>query len=208
MRTGILAAALIMLFAASCGGSDTETTVRTTQPGDAETAATGVAELDHTLNAALRGDRIALAGLTGYQRIGCVEQSQGAGSAPVCRDGEPEGEQVEAFPVLQCELAWVRPEVMPDTFGQALGSSPQLVSVYEPVSRPLVLAADYVGVLRTTENDPPAGVAISIRAGRVIQIEYDCNNFAGLSAPEKAERFLVRDGENTQAEEPSATPAE
>jgi hypothetical protein len=193
MRTGlVLVCVAFVLGAAACGGSGTETTVRTPGAGTGESANTGIADLDYTLNATLRVDRIELAGLTGYQRIGCVEGSEGAASPPVCRENESPGQAVEGFPVLQCELVWLRPEVMADTYGQALGSAPHLVAVYRPVERPMVLDADYIAVFDTNPDESvQAGVALAVKEGRIIQVEYACTNFADLYALDKVQEFVV-----------------
>ena len=188
----ILAVAVVAFAALACGDSGTETTVRTPASPSGVTANTGIPSLDYTLNAALRADRIELAGLTGYQQIPCVETSQGAGSAPVCRESEPVGSPVEVFPVLQCELQWTRPEVVPDAYQQALGESPSLYAVYRPVGRPMVLLADYVAVFDTDPGDAQSGVALTLREGRVIGLEYDCGNFAALTAPDKVQEFIVQ----------------
>jgi hypothetical protein len=199
--------ASIALAAAACNGdSGTETTPRTPSSdggNGGESVNTGVPALDHTLNAALDVDRIELAGLAGYQRIGCVEVAEEVASRPVCRDGEEPDQPVEAFPVLQCDLAWVRPEIMPDVFGEALGAEPELVAVYEPVDQPLVLDSDYVGVFDTVDDESRrAGIAMAIKEGRVIQVEYDCGDFDGLYADEKVQRFLIQ----PETAEPSPVP--
>ena len=190
----ILSVAALALAAVACGDSGTETTVRTPSAPSGDTANTGIASLDYTLNSALRADRIELAGLTGYQQVPCVETSQGAGSAPVCRESEPAGQAVEVFPVLQCELQWTRPEVVPDAYQQALGESPSLFAVYRPVGRPMVPLADYVAVFDTDPGDAQSGVALTLREGRVIALEYDCGNFEGLYAPDKVQEFVVQPG--------------
>ncbi|HET6614905.1 MAG TPA: hypothetical protein VFH62_03370 [Dehalococcoidia bacterium] len=190
----ILAAAALALATVACGDSGTETTVRTPAAPSGETANTGIPSLDYTLNSALRADRIELAGLTGYQSIPCVETSQGAGSAPVCRENETPGDPVEVFPVLQCELIWTRPEVVPDAYQQALGEAPSLFALYRPVPQPLVLDADYVAVFDTDPGDVQSGIALTLREGRVIAMEYDCGNFAGLYAPDKVQEFVVQPG--------------
>jgi hypothetical protein len=192
----VVAVAVLAFVAVACGDSGTETTVRTPSAPSGETASTGIPSLDYTLNSALHADRIELAGLTGYQSIGCVETSQGAGSAPLCREGEAPGQPVEVFPVLQCELMWTRPEVVPDAYAQALGEAPSLFAVYRPVPRPMVLDAEYVAVFDTDPGDAQAGVALTLREGRVIALEYDCGNFAGLYSDDKVEEFVVPPGGN------------
>jgi hypothetical protein len=196
MRSTLVLAVLgvLALAAVACGDSGTETTVRTPVAPSGQVSNTGIPSLDYTINSALRADRIELAGLTGYQQIGCVETSQGAGSAPVCRESETPGEPVEVFPVLQCELMWTRPEVVPDAYAQALGEAPSLFAVYRPVPQPLVLDADYVAVFDTDPGDAQSGVALTLREGRVIALEYDCGNFAGLYAQEKVQEFVVEPG--------------
>ncbi|MEX2226366.1 MAG: hypothetical protein WEB52_07955 [Dehalococcoidia bacterium] len=192
--TMMLAGAMLAVMAAACNGDGTETTVRTPSADDPDTVATGIPELDNTLNTALRLEAIELAGLTGYQHLGCVEEAEDAPSPPVCRENEDVGQEVESYPVLQCELVWVRPEVMSDIYAEALGEEPRIVAVYRPTSRALVLEADYVAVFDTNTDDSEAGVALWIKDGRVIQVEYDCNNFAGLYAEDKVEQFVIAPG--------------
>jgi len=189
----VLVAVVLVVTGVACGDSGTETTVRTPAPSG-ETANTGIPSLDYTLNSALHADRIELAGLTGYQSIGCVETSAGAGSAPVCRENETPGEPVEVFPVLQCELMWTRPEVVPDAYEQALGEAPSLFAVYRPVAQPLVLDADYVAVFDTDPGDAQSGISLTFREGRVIALSYDCGDFASLYGDDKVEEFVVPPG--------------
>jgi len=200
----ILIAGVIVVVAAACGGSGTETTVRTPSSGGDGNVATGFPEVDYIVNTALQLKAIDLAGLTGYQRIPCVEESEGAASPPVCRVTEDIGQDVEAYPVLQCELVWERPEVLTDIYREALGDEPRLVTIYRPQDRPLVLDADYVAVFDTNPGDATAGVALSIKDGRIVQVEYDCNNFAGLYAGEKVQEFVVApSGADATASTPS-----
>jgi hypothetical protein len=187
----MLLAGVVIMALAACNDSGTETTVRTPNSDDEPAISTGIGDVDHIVNTALAVEGVELAGLTGYQHIPCVEESEGAASPPVCRETEEVGQEVEAYPVLQCELAWMRPEVLTDVYLQALGDDPRLVTIYRPQARPLVLEADYVAVFDTNTGDDRAGVALSIQDGRIVQVEYDCNNFAGLYADEKVQEFVV-----------------
>jgi hypothetical protein len=207
MRASILLGLVLSASLAACdGGGGTETTVRTPGGSSGETIATGVPELDHVVNSALAGNFLELAGLTGYQMIGCVEEAEGLSSPPVCRQGEDVGQEVEGFPTLRCELVWLRPEVMTDTYREAIGESPEVFAVYGSAERPLVLSSDYVAVLRTGGDDAePAGVALSVLEGRVISLEYSCGDFATLSAPERVQDFIIAPAANGPED---ATPAQ
>jgi len=206
MRLAIILISVAAVVAAACGGSDTETTVRTPGGGNEAEVATGIPEVDHIVNTALDVKGVELAGLTGYQHIPCVEESEGAASPPVCRETEDIGQDVEAYPLLQCELVWVRPEVLTDVYTQALGDDPRLVAIYRPQDRPLVLDSDYVAVFDTNAGDDLAGVALAIEDGRIVQVEYDCNNFEGLYAEQKVQEFVVApEGDDVAAD---STPEE
>jgi hypothetical protein len=200
MRTAILIIGLALVLAAACGGgSDTQTTVR--EGRDVEAVETGIPELDHALNAALRLELIELAGLTGYQSVPCVEEQEAEDDPPECREGESPDRPIEAYPLIRCGLVWLRPEVMADTYGAALGAAPELVAVYRPAEKPLVLDADYIAVF-DADADPAkqAGAAFLIKEGRIIQVEYSCGDFSTLYADDRVDEFVV------EPNDPPATP--
>src|ERR1700674_607241 len=89
----IVAMALVSVLAVACGGGGaTNTAVRTVSPGpraQGVPVVTGDGSIDLVIDAALRTDDIALAGLTGYQHVACTNAAaDGTGGAPACRAGE------------------------------------------------------------------------------------------------------------------------
>lgn len=214
MRSTLIVAAIAMLAlaAVACGGGDDTsdgdaTPGVTPRPTSVDRAETGDRSLDGTLNTALAGNVIEMAALAGYQRRPCAVAPADA-SAPACREGEAAGTDVEVLPVAQCELAWVRPEALPQAFASALGDGPlRLAAVYKPAmpaGAPNAADAEYVAVIATGERSGrPGGVALAIRGGRIVSAETDCGGLPRLVAPERVASFIV---EPRAGAETTATP--
>lgn len=183
---------------ASCSDDDgTETIVRTIPATTPVPIDTGIEQLDPTLNAALVGDVIELAGLTGYQRIACVEGESTEGPPP-CRAGEAPGTEVEALPSAGCAQRWSRPEQAPDEYRRVLGLRRELAAVYRPETPSY--GEEYVAVFRTTVSaaDPAAstGVALSVLGGRVVSLEEPCDSVEDLYADDRVAEFVVEPQED------------
>ena len=178
---------------AACSDDDgTETIVRTVPATTAVPINTGIEQLDPTLNAALVADVIELAGLTGYQRVGCVE-AQSTEGPPPCREGEAVGTEVEALPSTGCAQRWTRPEQVPDEYRRALGLTRELVAVYRPQAPSY--GEEYVAVFRTTvataAPDASTGVAVGVFGGRVVSLEEPCDFVEDLYADARVAEFIV-----------------
>ncbi len=195
----VLLAAATIALAAGCGGDDEggdggEDGVLA-RPTSVDRAGTGDQSLDGTLNAALDGDVIEMAALAGYQHRACEAAPQGA-SAPACREGEAAGADVEGLPVTRCDLAWVRPEAVPDAFAAALGDQPlRLAAVYRPKPADgavLEQPAEYVGVIATGAREgAQTAVALGIRGGRIVSVETDCGGIDRLLGEERVASYVV-----------------
>lgn len=178
------------LLVAACGGNGGgNVAVRTVAPGSpAPPVSTGIGDLDHTLTAALAGDFIELAGLTGYQLVACVAQPTGDGSPPICREGEAPGDEVQVLLTYVCEPEWTRPEAVPDFYRELLGSNRELHAVYRAKTGFLTLDAEYVGVIRTGNGE---GAALAIKGGRVITAGSNCDTFESLYGEDMVESFII-----------------
>lgn len=215
LSMGIAAIAIVGVMAAACGDDGTTTAVRTAPPGASPTGfqpvSTGNAQLDLTVNAALKPDVIELAGLTGYQRIACEPGASGGYAPPACRENEDAGSEVEVLPVFRCQINWVRPEAVPPEYTQALGSQPRLHALYEPTGGNFTYGAQYAAVIRTTpDGEAEDGVLLLIREGRVVAVEDACGSFDDLWASRRVSFFIVQpDGaEESSGEEGSAEEGE
>jgi hypothetical protein len=215
----VAAAVLVSVLAAACGGGrGTTTVVRTVAAGPgARAVITGDGSIDLVVDAALRVDDIALAGLTGYEHVPCKKgAAEELGDAPACRENESNGTPVEILASSACANGWVRPEQAPDAYRFSLApDKPELVSVIKPRLGPFVygggFGAQSVAVFRTkTGGDgQPGGVALHITDGRISWIEASCRNVAELTAPERVESVIF-DPKNPAASSsptPSATAA-
>lgn len=217
IRAGVLAlsAAVLVLAAACGGGSGTTTTVRTLEPGPKVTpnAVTGSGELDQLIVAAIGGNDIELAALTGYERLPCKKAPAPGELAPLCRDSEDEGTTVEALPVSSCERTLVRPEQVPDAYRKAFpGQDTNVLSVYRPKLDPAAFGAGFgagqVIVLGTGQhpNTTPMGVALHVKEGRIVWLESDCDNVYQLVLPERVESYILNLA-GSPAPSPAATQA-
>jgi hypothetical protein len=180
-----------LVLGAACGGDGGgPSVVATRDTPPPAVSSTGITNLDQAIDATLAGDEIEMAGLTGYQQVPCESEPEGAASGPRCRQDEQPGDLVEVLPVTHCDRAWVRPEEVPETYVDAFGEDDwSLVAVYVPQARPLVLDADHIAVFTRERDD--AGIAFSIKNGRLIAAETDCGDLAALYAPDRVSSFLI-----------------
>lgn len=72
---------------------------------------TGISIVDAVIEATLAQDADKVLSLIHYTTIGCTH-SDGLGGPPKCKDDEPEGTMIEAFPILGSEGSFVRKEEM------------------------------------------------------------------------------------------------
>jgi hypothetical protein len=198
----ILAAAVFFsVIATACGGGGTKTVVRTVNAGASPSrpvVITGDGSLDFVIDAALRVDDIALAGLTGYQHVPCKKTApEQLGGAPLCRENESDGTPVEILASSGCSNGWVRPEEVPDAYRFTLApDKPELVAVIKPRDGPATygggFGAQAVAVFRsrTSSDGQPGGVALHITNGRITWIEASCRNLAELTAPDRVESVI------------------
>lgn len=197
LSVAVLAVCSLLVAACRGGGDDAAPTVESLQPPPSGPA--GVPPL--VLSAVLAADPIALAGLTFYQQVECVDESGGAGSPPVCRENEDDGQEVDVFRAVFCDPGWVRPEQVPDAYEGVLGAGGvTLFAAYAPAAdaAPADVTADTMLVMRSV-GDPatPSGFALAVNGGRIVAIEADCGDFAALYAQDRVGAFFV---------EPAATP--
>ena len=189
----VLAAAMV---ASACGGGGNKTTVSTVAGGrtPAHTSPiTGIGEVDGISNAALDSDTIQLAALVGYQKVKCSKNpGTGSNAAPLCRDNEDDGAEVEVLAMKACDQTWVRPEQVPDAFGQALSGTPKFDAAFVPKFEN-GQGAQYVVVFTTgTRSDgSPNGAALYIKDGRIAMIQTPCNSFSELVSTDVAEAFIA-----------------
>ena len=213
----LAAALLVSVFAAACGGGDTKTVTRTVAGPTHPPAAvvTGDGTIDQILDAALRSDDIALAGLTGYERVACKQGSaEQAGAAPPCRDNENDGASVEVLATSSmCANGWVRPEQVPDAYRFNLGpDKPELVEVIKPRLGPTTFGGGFgstVAVVlrsRTGTDGQPGGVALHLNNGRIAWIEASCLTLAELTAPDRVDAVIFDPKNPAASSSPTASP--
>ncbi len=191
-----------LLIAACSGGGGKKSATNTDQPssGPAPTAVEikvpGTEPVVLILNAALAGDNIELARLTGYTQLGCVA-GDGSTQAPGCREGEDAGKQVDALGALQCDGSWLRPEAVPDAYRSALPATSTLYAMYVPKPNSAAfgasLGAQFVLVMQSgaRADGSPSGVALHIRDGRVVMIQTPCDSFQQLVNPDVVNSFVI-----------------
>jgi hypothetical protein len=197
IRLFSLAIGALVAAVAGCGGQGTNTVVSTVSPPTALTvsaAPTHVPELDHLIDAALQGNTIEMAALTGYQSVPCTRSDASTpGAPPRCRDNEPDGARVDVLPSTGCDFAWVRPEQVPDTYQSLLGAMPQFDGAFVPKPALFSFGAAYVIVLRTgTRSDgSPSGVALYVKGGRIVRTQTECGSFHELIDEGLVDSYIV-----------------
>jgi hypothetical protein len=213
--TAALLAATVALVACGGGGS---TVVRTVAPPTVVVPSSGVSDIDHIVEAAVRGDAIKLAELTGYSHLRCSKQPPSparVGDPPKCATDQADGTVVEALPVTGCDGGWAQPIDAVDAYRAAIaGRRATLEAAYVPVppSSPFQagLHEQYVAVIRVEAEDGSArNVAFHITGGRVSWVENACPPDANLAGPERAQSFLITPTAAPAAAataEPSSTP--
>jgi hypothetical protein len=210
-----IAVILAIVTSACSGGSGARTTVRTIpvpEGSPASPTSTGIVEVDHLIEAAESGDVIELAALTGYQHIACDPDAEDGSDAPKCRESESSGDEVEVLASSGCERQWVRPEQVPETYRAALAAGGvTLFAVYEPndTADPFGegFGAQYVIVLLSGKRDdgPAEGVALHVKAGRVVWLERACAQALELVSAARVRSFIVAPAGVTVASTPTAS---
>jgi hypothetical protein len=157
------------------------------------------------LNAALAGDTIELARLTGYAEVACKKDVAGSGGPPACRDNESDGQAVMVLARLDCEGGWVRPEQVSDAYRAALNGPAKLLALFVPKPNPSAyggnLGVQYVMVMQTgTRSDGTAdGFALHIRDGRVLMLQTPCTGLLQLIDPATVSSYIVAPGSSAVA---------
>jgi hypothetical protein len=215
----LAAAVLVSVFAAACGGdSDTKTVTRTvvdagpTRPPIA--SVTGDGTIDQIIDAVVRADDIALAGLSGYQRVPCkIGTPEELAGAPPCRDAETDGTAVEVLASTACTNGWIRPEQVPDAYRYNLApDKPQLILVFKPLPGPTTYGNGFgatttiVARTRTSTDGQPGGVALHINNGRIAWVEASCLNISELTAPDRIESVIYDPANPAGSTTPAVAP--
>lgn len=195
------AALLLATTAAACSddGGTTEVVVTRdpeSQPTTNIPVVTGMPDVDHLIDAAVRKDDIELAGLTQYQQIPCATAAGPSG--PECRAGESEGDVVESLAASSCDDGWVRPENVPDAYRLALEpGDPKLLAVYRPAYAEDEFGGGHggqvVAIFDTGLRDDgtPKGTALHMDPGKVVWLETDCGGLANLLDPARAASYII-----------------
>jgi hypothetical protein len=208
LRTGLIAPfsagafVLAVLLAGCGGGGGKKATVTPGQQPDGAAPPAVAAKVVGTepvvlvANAALAGDYIELARLTGYSSIACTSGDESA-KAPKCRPGEDDGTKVLVVAFLWCAGSWVRPEAVTDLFKAALPDRSQVFALLKPKHRAGSFAepldAEYVLVLRSGSlgDGSPFGSALHIRGGRVVMVQTPCGGFLQLVNADSVDSYLI-----------------
>ncbi len=199
MRTRLVICGLIALLGAAaalavaCGGDGGSSSSPGQPGGQSAPGATGLAEVDHLIQAARDANVIELASLAGYQKVGC--EGGGTASAPPCRAGEASGTKVEALAFSNCDHSWVRPEQVADQYRLLLPSGQvSLYAVYRPNDTADTFEGgfgqQYVVVLAAGQS----GLALHVRDGRVTWIEKECKGLDDLVAGSRVKSMIVAPG--------------
>lgn len=198
----LVCVALLLTATAACsdGGGTTEVVVTrdpSSNPDADIPVVTGMPDVDHLIDAAIRKDDIELAGLTQYQSLPCTIDPA-AGGPPPCREDENDGAVVEVLAASSCEDGWVRPENVPDAYRLALEpDTPKLITVYRPNYPAGTYGADLGGLVVAVfdtglrDDGTPKGVALHMNPGRIVWIETDCGGLPELLDPARAASYIL-----------------
>ncbi|HEX5479076.1 MAG TPA: hypothetical protein VFY79_05095 [Dehalococcoidia bacterium] len=204
LTTTLMAVAALALAACS-GGSTTTTTKTVAAPSTRPVSNTGIAPLDQVLDASLKPDSIEMARLTGYAKVACAASADA--DHPACRDDEQPDTEVEVLPKLGCtDTGFVRPEDVPEAYAAAVGKSPQLTAIYQPVDGTAKWGENYVAVFTTGKHEggSTAGAALHLHDGRIVAIEDDCNDLLHLLDQSRVGTWVLQPGSSVAV--PTGTP--
>lgn len=201
MRIAVIVLVAVAALMGACSGGKSAT--KTDQPSAAGPAPTpveikvpGTEPVVLVLNAALAGDAIELARLTGYSQIGCADGAAPT-QGPTCREGEDAGKQVDAIGASQCAGSWLRPEAVPDAYRTALPGSSTLYAMYVPKADATAfgssLGTQFVLVMQSgaRADGSPNGAALHIKDGRIVLLQTPCDSFLQLVNPESVNSFVI-----------------
>lgn len=191
---GLVAAAALVLALVACGDDDettddpTATTAVETAapspetpggagtPGDETPTGSGnIPEVDDIVDAVLTNDPARVRPRVRFDIIAC-EIAPGIGGPPPCRQGEPEGTQVNVVEIGTCEAEHRRPDELEGLVGMFHAES--LYGVYAgPASQGP--DGDYVAVFtRTATGELDQAMAVTIDGGIMAYFKFTCGGTA------------------------------
>lgn len=204
LTTTLMAVAALAL--AACGGGGSTTTKTVAAPSTRPVSNTGIAPLDQVLDASLKPDSIEMARLTGYAKVPCAATAEA--DHPACREDEQPDTKVEVLPKLGCtDTGFVRPEDVPEAYAAAVGKSPELTAVYQPLDGTAKWGENYVAVFTTGKHEggSTAGAALHLHDGRIVALEDDCGDLLHLLDASRVGTWVLQPGSSAAAV-PTGTP--
>ena len=202
---GLLLGAAVL--AAGCGDSKSKDFEQSQQPTKVLVNVPGTDAVVLPMSAALAGDPIELARLTGYTQVACTTTGSAQPPAPSCPDGTADGTKVDSLALLGCQGSWIGPELVPDAYRSADTGHPKLFAVYRPKRAFGVFGAELgveqVVVVQTDKRpDGTAdGFALHIKHGRVVLLQNTCDAFLKLVDSAVVDSYIV-----DPANAPTTTP--
>jgi len=134
---------------------------------------TGIPEIDIIIDAIMDGlieERIALVHLSEFP---CTITLEALGGPPKCLDGEPEGKQVEVFPVLDTEGYHVRPENLTGLFDFTIRG---LFAVYNVPQyaheEDYYPAGKYAAVFTSEDGGFSHTITVHVRDGQIVRLDF------------------------------------
>lgn len=108
-----------------------------------------------------------------YTRTACATV-EGLGGPPPCLGGIPEGTEVEVFPVLGPEGAYIKPEEMETFLTDSILKS--LYAVYRvtpnPNLEPYFPQGEYAMLFERDMNDIPMPVILQVLDGKIVRMDF------------------------------------
>ncbi len=164
-----------------------------TVPGYPAEKRTGIAGLDAVLDTLFSRDAARIAAQLQLVQVGCVAQSAGIGSPPICQGGAAPGTKVDAYPTgLGCEGGFVLPQTLFQFAGQLVPLRARVYAIVKREPRAFVdgafqlPAGEYAIVLAypsPAATVPFASIVIHVTGDRIVT----SNLFCGQSPAQRVE---------------------
>lgn len=157
-----------------------------------ETGRTGIPEVDTIIDTMLAGDPQQELQLLQFSSLACT-RADGLGGPPKCREGEAEGTQVEAFPILGSEGHHVRQDEVREWKSIQASDVYAVYRVSENVYSDEYFPAGEYAIIFLTENEGDP-VTAHVRGGKIVRLDYHLGGLAYINLDQVASEVILQPG--------------
>lgn len=186
---GGLAILLLVLFVIPVGRETSVAPLQSEVGFREKTNHTGIPDVDHVIDIVLARDLVAQVQLLQFSTLPCTYR-EGLGGPPKCLDGEAEGTEVEAFPILGPEGHHLRKEEMADWAGiQASDVYAVYRNTKQVYSDEAYPAGEYA-IMFTTDSEN-FYLTLQVTGGKIVRLDNNFGNPADIDLEQAASEIIL-----------------